>query len=683
MNKRVTIDTFPFDWFARRKIQARKQGNQGGKGKMDYLDIITAFDIETSKVIYKYDIDKHGNRTPRYQAFMYVWAWQFGLDYTVIGRTWEEFLLFKAQLLEYIPQGCSLMTYVHNLSYEFQFLRGVYNFGIDEVFALDRRKVLKCSMDYKIEMRCSYLHSNMNLDMYTHKMGCTHAKLSGEDFDYSIVRYPWTELSDKEMDYIVNDVLGLVEASWIDMNHDDDNIYTFPFTSTGYVRRDTKRAMQNINPMYVKNQLPDLQTYTMLREAFRGGNTHANRYYAGDILNNVKGADMKSAYPSQICNEKFPTSAFYHMGGCTFDELIHLIKVRKKAVLMRVSMTNVRLTNKYFGCPYLSRDKCRQLDTKTVYDNGRILKANYLETTITDIDLKIILGQYDFDDFVAMEVSHARYGKLPPPIIDTTIDYFEKKTELKGVEGEEMYYMKAKNKLNSIYGMMVQDPVKQTIEFTNNEFTPRQDEPQDLLSESNRKAFLSYQWGVWVTAWSRYRLEEGIKEAGEGFVYCDTDSVYYTGNVDWDKLNKARIKQSKLSNAYATDPQGNTHYMGVFEDDGIYHQFKTLGAKKYVTVKNEGDEPKITIAGVSKKKGGKELAKHGGIKAFKQGFTFKEAGGIDAFYNDEPEITSMTFEGKTIPITSNVALVDGVYTLGITAEYSEILNIANNLLDIY
>ena len=62
------------------------------------------------------------------------------------------------------------------------------------------------------EFRCSYLHSNMSLEVFLEKMGVEDLKQSGEEFDYSKIRYPWTPLSDQEMKYIVNDVKGLVEA---------------------------------------------------------------------------------------------------------------------------------------------------------------------------------------------------------------------------------------------------------------------------------------------------------------------------------------------------------------------------------------------------------------------------------------------------------------------------------------
>lgn len=611
---------------------------------------------------------------------MYVWMFHVKqLDLTVVGRTWEELDLFLKQIVDELEEK-TLCIFVHNLSYEFQFLRAVYSFSPEEVFAVDSRKVLKCTMyDKHIEFRCSYLHSNMSLAEYAKKMGVVHQKLNGEEFNYNKTRYPWTPLSERELQYCVHDVIGLCEAVETEMVADGDNLYTFPLTSTGYVRRDAKKAMRAVSPSFVKSQLPDIEIYKMCREAFRGGDTHANRYYAGRTLKNVKSADRSSSYPDVQCNCEFPVSEFFRAGSMDFDRLMYIITVRKKAVLMRVSICNIRLTDEFWGCPYLSRDKCRRIE-RGVYDNGRILSADYLETTITDVDLRIIIDQYSFDNLCAFDVAFARYGKLPRQLIAKTIEYYKAKTELKNVPGQEIYYMKSKNKLNSIYGMMAQDPVKQSIIFTNGDWETGNEEMTDLLETSNRKAFLCYQWGVWVTAWARYRLQEGIKLAGDNFVYCDTDSVKYIGEIDWTEYNKKRIADSLKSGAYATDPAGITHYMGVYEFDGEYAEFKTLGAKKYAYTNKEGGETHVTIAGVNKREGGAELDKHGGLEAFKPGFIFTEAGGTESVYNDHPEIGTIFRDGHEITITPNIVIRDSTYTLGITAEYESVLKNAHELL---
>lgn len=657
----LTIENLPEKLLDGVETAKRKRGNQGTKSKIKYKNAVCAFDIETTAL---HDVN---------QSIMYVWMFQIE-ETTIVGRTWSEFLTLLHRFRAELDYNEYLCIYVHNLSYEFQFLRGIYKFTPEEVFAIDSRKVLKCTMYDHFEFRCSYLHSNMSLAEYTKKMGVFHVKESGDDFDYTKTRYPWTELTAAEWKYCTHDVIGLVEALKIEMEHDGDSLYTIPLTSTGYVRRDAKKAMQAVNHTFVKDQLPDYQIYRLLREAFRGGDTHANRYYGGQILEDVKSADMSSAYPAVVCTCEFPISNFVNMGAQSAAYVDRLINVRKKAVVCRVRLTDVELKDPYNGCPYLSDSKCRFV-VNGAFDNGRILSADSLETTLTDIDLKIVQDEYNAA-FDYLEVAFARYGKLPKPLIETTEEYYRMKTQLKGVKGQEVYYMKAKNKLNSIYGMMAQDPVKQSIDYIHDSeelFKQRKDSPEELLDESNRKAFLAYQWGVWVTAHVRARLRVGIRKAGIGFVYCDTDSVKYLGTVDFSDYNAARESEAVEHGAFAEDPSGERHFMGVYEDDGHYAKFSTLGAKKYVYQYAPGGETHCTIAGVNKRKGGAELDEHGGIEAFKPGFVFRKAGGTESVYNDAPPISEYHVEGRTIRITSNILIRGSEYTLGITAEYERLL----------
>ena len=648
---------------------------------------------------------------------MYIWQWQFGEDYTVIGRTWDEFLDLQKRIKAVLPEDRWLVVYVHNLSYEFQFLKGIYSFYPDDVFAVASRKVVEADMWGCFEFRCSYKLTNMSLKQFTSKMMVKHQKLSGEEFDYGVKRYPWTELTDEELEYCINDVLGLVEAVNALMARDGDTLQNIPLTSTGYLRRNAKRSLKDgyVHHNVGYSILPDIDTYRALREAFRGGNTHANRYYAGDIVENVHSADRSSSYPAVMCNCEFPMSAFTPIlpKDLNPDYISRCITIRHKALLLRIGIKNLRLRDPFWGCPYLSKDKCRNIhkavDTE---DNGRILEAEYLETTITDIDLKIIMEEYK-GEIIFLQGWYASYKKLPQALINEVIKYYKDKTELKGVAGQEIFYDKAKALLNSLYGMMAQDPVKHNLIFKQigdwEEDTSLTDE--EILGKSNQKAFLAYQWGVWVTAHSRDALERGIRlvhdTEGADFIYCDTDSVKYTGTVDWSSYNADRVAECMDSGSYATDPKGITHYMGVFETEDLkdtgyaYRYFKTLGAKKYAYVEREvemwtekgkiGDweytyrkigtgRTHCTIAGVNKKKGGKELDKHGGLSAFAEGFVFREAGGTQAVYNDTPQMDHVDIEGRTLPVTANVAILPSEYTLGITGEYERIIKYSKKYL---
>lgn len=656
--------TFPLEIVRDAPRIKLKRGNPGGNKRV-YIDLVCAFDIETTR----YD-DR--------RSFMYIWQFQAGKDATVTGRSWKEFLRFLARLRECCAEGEYLVIYVHNLSFEFQFLSGIYDFRPDEVFAVERRRILRCDMFGFAEYRCSYLHSNMRLETYLEKMGVEHEKEKG--FDYDRKRYPWTPLTDQELRYCINDVRGLVEAIHIEMETDGDNLRTIPATSTGYVRRDVKAAMKYCSWPWLKSIMPDPELYTMLREAFRGGNTHANRYYAGQVIEGVSSYDRSSSYPDVQINCQFPMRPFHHVKPpISLERYYHLTRTRKKAVIMRIALSDPRLRDDMCGCPYLAVDKCRRV-SGCAPDNGRILSARYLETTVTDVDFAIIEKQYVWSDIHILSLAYSRYGELPQPLKECIISYYRAKTELKGVDGAEIYYTKAKNKLNSVYGMSAQNPVKRSAQYVSGEWSEDMTDWRTLLEVSNRKGFFPYQWGVWTTAWARKRLQDGIDKAGDDFLYCDTDSVKYTGEIDWSGYNAERQADSERNGAFADDRHGVRHYMGVYEPDkGYPAQFATRGAKKYV-VRHPDGKLEATIAGVSKREddgrvsGGMELEEHGGFSAFLQpSFTFVKAGGNDLVYNDQKKPEHVRIGKKRLTLGRSVTIIPSTYTLSDTEEYNDLV----------
>ena len=248
-----------------------------------------------------------------------------------------------------------------------------------------------------------------------------------------------------------------------------------------------------------------------------------------------------------------------------------------------------------------------------------------------------------------------------------------------------MLYNKLKNKLNALYGMCAQDPVKENILYNDGAWdvdtTPR----IKLLEKYNESAFLPYQWGVFCTAWARMRLFEGIKIAGPyNFVYADTDSVKFVNDADFSKFNRRAIRWSKQSGAVGEDPKGNIHYMGVFEQEHDYFRFRTWGAKKYAYQYEKDGKTEATISGVvkaaefdekgecTKLSGGMELDKHGGLEAFKEDFVFREAGGLAPIYNDD-NYGTYTIDGHEIEITSNICLVPSTYTVSLGKDYKQLL----------
>lgn len=236
-----SVDDFPFSEFQTLR-ECRKRGRK--KNPIVYYDIEMAFDIETT-TLEKLDYERYnktGEKVVKGTAFMY--QWQFCIKDTVcFGRTWNEFLSFceKLHLCLQTSDKKRAVVYVHNLSYEFQFMKDFIE--MDEIFARDAHKVMKCfSHRYGIEFRCSYFISNMSLSKFCENSeGVIHYKLV-DTYEYKKLRTPTTPLTEIEQGYCYNDVRGLCEC--IRALRKEDNLAEIPLTSTGYVRREFRRAMQ-------------------------------------------------------------------------------------------------------------------------------------------------------------------------------------------------------------------------------------------------------------------------------------------------------------------------------------------------------------------------------------------------------------------------------------------------------
>lgn len=288
----VDVRDFNADIFQRYGVIKRRRSQKRKVEKLDILDCICAFDIEAT------NIDSIE------QSVMYVWQFQIDTDLTVFGRTWEEFIWMLKEIEKVLPERCELVVYIHNASYEHSFIKGVYDFEPEEVFATQRRKVLYFRMFNRFEFRCSYRMSNLNLKDFTRKYKVKHQKLL--DFEYDLPRYWFTPLTVEELRYCQNDVLGLVEAIRAVLIDEKETLMSVPLTSTGFIRKQLKKIVyDNLGKDYAKPFYPTPELYTLMRRAFRGGDTHCNRYYVDDILEDVNSVDRSSSYPDVLCNGFF------------------------------------------------------------------------------------------------------------------------------------------------------------------------------------------------------------------------------------------------------------------------------------------------------------------------------------------------------------------------------------------
>lgn len=637
-----------------------------------YISHLMTFDIESS-TIEKTDGTFEG----------YMYHWQVCIDgYVCFGRTWKEFLTFLRKMnrsFKNYDEKHKLVCYIHNFSYEFQFLYSWIKFT--DVFAIDKRKPLKAiSKDFNIEFRCSYLLSNMNLKKFIENTPNAHYFKGTGELDYKKIFTPNTLLSMSELGYCYNDVMGLYEAIIYLLK--EDTLESIPFTSTGYVRRECRTNMRKNKKN--RKQFLDLKLddklYQLCKDAFRGGNTASNRYKTNFINYDVSSYDMSSAYPYAMISGLYPITPFQEETITSLDMLDDYNN--RYCTLAYYSFENVKL-KKGIPFPYIPYSKCIEFIApsyegifkgKEYCYNGRVLEAEFIKIAMTNYDYQIFINQYEYDEenVRVEDFFYSHKGFLPKELTDTVIEFFTLKSQLKGIEEKEYEYMKSKNKLNSLYGMIVTDIIRQE-----NLFKEQWEKGENSTLEeyySKRNNFLTYQWGLFVTAICRTNLQKAIDKIGLDCVYIDTDSVKFVGKHDdvFEQINREMIDwctQNDIINY--VNVGDHKYFLGLYDKEKGYSEFITLGAKKYAF--KQSNKIGITVAGLNKKSGAQELERKGGLSIFKIGTEFFDSGRKTVYYNDDKK-HFLTVQGCQIENASNIALVDTTYTLGMTDVMLSLLN---------
>ena len=664
--------------------------------RVEYINLPCGFDIESTSA---YSGDEK-------VAFMYIWM--LGIDHgkgVYFGRTWEELQEACNTLQEYFGLGPSrrLVIYIHNFSYEFQFMRKYFEWV--DVFSVSDRKPIKAITTQGIEFRDSYILSGFSLantakNLTTHKV----KKMLG-DLDYSLPRHHETPLTPEEMAYCENDIVIITAyiAEQIDMYKD---ITKIPTTNTGRVRKhvkdecyfSSKNHRKSSKGKYVKYRkiMGDLtldpETYTQLVRGFMGGFTHANANYVGKTLQEVSSIDFTSSYPAVMVAEKFPMSRFKPLQVESESDLVKYCN--KYALIFDVKFHNIRA--KITQETYLSADKCFHL-VGAVENNGRVFRADLIATTLTEIDFAIMMQCYEWDAIELANVKYAHKNYLPKAIVKSVLEMYQGKTTLKDVEGAEVEYLLSKGMLNSVYGMCVTAVAKDTAIYEGDQWGVKKVNLEEVIDEYNKSKnrFLYYPWGVWVTAYARRNLWTGIIAAGDGYVYSDTDSLKvlnYDGIVNYVNWYDADVMDKMKA---ACDHHGFDHDLltpktkdgvvkpiGIWDFEGTYSRFKTLGAKRYLLEK--GGKLQITVAGLSKANGLEYMLEKAGGDNTKVFDAFTENLYIPAdrtgksthtYVDQEIEFLCVDHLGKAAKVSprSGLHLEPAEYSLSLSALYKTFL----------
>lgn len=691
------MDYIPVEQFDYTTVQPVIFSTRRNKIKALYSDNIVTFDIETVN-LYRWpdgsvtgfdrSLTPDDYKVAEKMGFMVIW--QANVDgQNVFGRSWESCREFFEKIRDRM-EGATWLCWIHNLGFEFQFLRNI----IDDwqVFARENYRPMKAySPSMRLELRCTQMLTNQKLEEVPDMFGLDVTKAVGS-WDYDAVRTPLTPLSDQEMDYAIRDVVvcyKLIQRMVEEYKH----VVRIPLTNTSRLRREClamyakkfwtrkKIADQNEDEPYM---------YRFLVNGFSGGYAHANAEYVGKILRRVGSLDVASDYPSQMVMRMFPWGQFKRSKAKRPEDLNP-----RFAYILRVRIH--KLTSRYHN-HYISWSRC--LKRRGTYcDNGRIVMSDMVEMIITDVDLDIIRRAYLIDRIEILEAYCAPYRYMDETYVAKVLDLYAQKTKLKGVVDPtglaKREYNAAKVKLNSLYGMCVTRSIRDEVVFADNEWKEEvPPDTEDVIREKLKKykdpnhCFLNFAAGVWITAWARKTLWDIIMTPGcdDAVVYNDTDSIKYlvdksAGRIEAaaaaynksvdDAMRHALIWQGLDPKAYRPkDIKGVEHPLGYFENEGVYDRFRTWGSKKYATETDGKIE--TTVAGLSKDyidENGKKRVFLKDLKDFKIGMTWdwNVSGRTTSYYNNNQPV--VTVDGYKFKDLYGICIMPAYYTLGVTGEF--------------
>lgn len=587
-------------------------------------------------------------------AAMYVWQLGIGNE-IIIGRTWSEFV----RIIDEIKNICefrkaNVIIWVHNLQYEFQFMR--HYFRWDKVFSIDKR-VPVCAKTGRICFRCSYKESGYSLKYIAdNKLADKRYKKMTGDLDYDLIRHSKTKLTDAEYGYIMADVLVLNQ--YIRERIEQlGGILKIAMTKTGYVRREMREACFNTDGYkpFIRRLKLTPHEYCMARAAFRGGVASSDPLNCNHVWENVASNDRKSSYPAVQVTEFYPMSSGEAIVIKSEEHLKRLME--DYCVLFDVRFYGLESLEDY--AYYDSASKGRfsitgdEEDRPNIVYNGRIKKAAVFETTMVDVDFQIYDKFYKWKYIQFGSAYIYRKNYLPTPYIKQLLEYYRRKTEWKGLDEYYVEYNASKENLNANYGDSVMDPIREEVNIDCGlwedeirsrlkEQPPRrerkqlqraiakhkkhiqykhpEDDPEIIYKvhkyNTDRNRFNFYLWGLWVAAYARLELFKAIYEAKYDHIYCDTDSdkiLNYDLHKAWYEWYNNDIRERceaamryhglPLDLCRPKDPSGKRHQLGAWDYEGKYEMFKTLGSKRYIYTQYDRDgdlELHTTVAGVSK-----------------------------------------------------------------------------------
>ena len=395
-----------------------------------------------------------------------------------------------------------------------------------------------------IELRDSLKLLPFSVEQIGLSFGTAHKKLS---MNYEGYRYSGCEITDKEKEYISNDVLVVKEALEIMFKEGHNKLTIGSCCLAEYTTILGGKEMFEWKFPDLYDFLIDKSIYgcdnadEYIRKSYRGGWCYLVKGKENIQHHNGTTADVNSLYPSVMSSEsgsKYPVGYPIFWNGnyipteAMTDDCYFFIRIKTKFYIKKNYLPFIQIKNtfKYKVTEMLeTSDIYNPVDGKyydKYYDVDGQLKDATVTMTMTCTDYFLFLEHYNLKDF---EILDGCYFQAEIGIFDKYIEKYKKiKVESKGAKRQL-----AKLFLNNLYGKMASSRVS---DFKVAYLKDDKSIGFYTVSANDKKAgYIPV--GSAITSYARnFTIRAAQKNyhgvGKRGFIYADTDSIHCDLNPD-------------------------------------------------------------------------------------------------------------------------------------------------------
>lgn len=388
-----------------------------------------------------------------------------------------------------------------------------------------------------IEIRDSLKLLPFSVKRIGQSFGTKHKKL---DMEYTGFRYAGCNITEKEKEYIANDVLVVKEALEIMFTEGHNKLTIGSCCLEEYKKIIGKEDYEAFFPSLTDYLLDaSKHKYTTadewIRKSYKGGWCYLVKGKENQIKTNGTTADVNSLYPSMMSSESgnaYPVGKpIFWVGNFIPDEALksnryYFVRIKTRFYLKPNYLPFIQIKGNYLYKGTEALESSDVYDKKTdkyyehYYDKAGNLHDTRVELTLTMTDFILMKEHYELVDF---EIIDGCYFFTATGIFDSYIEKYKKiKLESKGALREL-----AKLFLNNLYGKMASSEdssFKVAIVKENKALgfisVPANDKQAGFIAVGS--AITSYARNFTIRAAQKNYHGKDNK----GFIYADTDSIH-------------------------------------------------------------------------------------------------------------------------------------------------------------